>query len=141
MGPPPPGYGAAEYEFTAVENETIGDLASKMRFVGLMGAILGVLLLLAGIAGIVFGGRAGGSSAGTVVQGFLSLLVGIWTRSAAAGFQRIVDTQGHDIANLMSALGELRRIYTLQRVLYVVVIILFVLTVQLALLLMTRGTP
>jgi hypothetical protein len=139
MGPrgEPPG----EYEFTPVENQTIDDLAGKMRFVGLMGLILGVLLLGGGVAGLALNRGGAGSSVGLVFQGVLSLCVGLWTRSAAAGFQRIVDTQGHDIANLMSALGELRRVYALQRVLFIVVIVGIFLAIQLSFLLVARGGP
>jgi len=138
-GPRAPGAAGGEYEFTAAENQTIGDLAAKMRFVGLVGALLGVLLLLAGVAGLVLGGRSGGMNLGYVLQGVLLLFVGIWTRSAAGGFQRIVDTQGHDIANLMTALDELRRIYGLQRVLYLVVGVAIFLAIQLSILLMVGG--
>src|SRR5262245_45702231 len=109
----------SEYEFTASENAVIEDLASKMRFVGMVGMLLGVLLGGAGIAGVVFNRMTAAANAGNIIQGVLMLFVGVWTRSAASGFRRIVDTQGHDIANLMAALGELRRIYTLQRVLFI----------------------
>ena len=47
------------------------------------------------------------------VTGLIFLLQGIWTRSSAASFQRIVDTRGNDIANLMNAIGALRTMYGL----------------------------
>ena len=47
------------------------------------------------------------------VNGLIFLLMGVWTRSAAHHFQKIVDTQGHDISLLMQALGALNRMYTL----------------------------
>jgi hypothetical protein len=47
------------------------------------------------------------------VTGLLFLLQGIWARSAAASFQKIVDTRGNDITNLMSAVGALRTMYGL----------------------------
>jgi hypothetical protein len=135
------GHTTSEYEFKTTENAVIEDLAAKMRFVGMMGIILGVLFTVTGGGGIALGRLSGAGAAANLLQGVLALLVGVWTRSAAGGFQRIVDTQGHDIANLMGALGELRRIYTLQRVLFVAVLVVFVLAIQLAFLLLARGTP
>lgn len=137
------GYGAAppraggEYEFTQDQNDVFEDLAKKMRFVGLMGILFGVLSLAGAIAGIAVGN---GSVAGpTLIQAIMLLVVGIWTRTAAEGFQRIVDTQGNDIANLMHALGELRRIYALQRTIFIVGIVLLFLGIQLAILMYVRG--
>jgi hypothetical protein len=134
MGGPPQG----EYEFNDTENAAITDLASKMRFVGLMGVIFGVLLMLAGIGGCASSNPGG---LGNVIQGVLSLMIGLWTRSAADAFKRIVDTQGSDIFNLMSALGELRRIYGLQRTLFIIVIVLFALMIPLGFVLFARGVP
>jgi hypothetical protein len=47
----------------------------------------------------------------TGVTGLIFLLQGIWTRSSAASFQKIVDTRGNDIGHLMSAVGSLESMY------------------------------
>jgi hypothetical protein len=47
------------------------------------------------------------------VTGVFFLLQGVWTRSSGASFQKIVDTQGNDITNLMNAVGQLRTMYGL----------------------------
>jgi hypothetical protein len=47
----------------------------------------------------------------TGVTGLIFLLQGSGTRSSAASFQKIVDTQSHDIAHLMEAVGSLRAMY------------------------------
>lgn len=128
----PPGYPGAtptppgEYEFNEIENGGFRDLASKMRFVGLMSVIFGVLLMVLGLATLLTGGAGG---VGSIVQGLFAMFVGIWTRSAAGAFQRIVDTEGNDIGNLMHAVGELRRIYGLQRVLLIIALVFFALGV------------
>jgi hypothetical protein len=109
-----------------------------MRFVGLMGVIFGVMLILGGVASCVAGPKGSGGP-GPFIQGIFILVVGLWTRSAAGAFQRIVDTEGNDIANLMNAIGELRRIYGLQRVLFLVAMVLFVLGVMLGILFLTRA--
>lgn len=52
---------------------------------------LGALLILAGIVSF----RAG--SLGTIIQGIIQLIIGIWTTKAATSFQLIVKIQGSDI--------------------------------------------
>src|SRR5262249_24235914 len=47
----------------------------------------------------------------TGITGLIFLLQGVWTRSAGGSFQKIVDTQGNDVAHLMSAIGSLRAMY------------------------------
>jgi hypothetical protein len=130
-----------EYEFSDQENHQINDLASKMRFVGLMGIIFGVILVLGGLAACAGGSKTAGNGIGNFLQGIFAILVGVWTRSAAAAFQRIVDTQGNDVFNLMGALGELRRIYGLQRVLLIILIVLMVVLVPLVFLLFMSRAP
>ena len=55
--------------------------------------------------------------------GLFYLLMGVWTRSAAASFQRIVDTQGNDINNLMNGLGALHSMYALLYLLLLVTLL------------------
>jgi hypothetical protein len=47
------------------------------------------------------------------VTGLIFLLQGTWTRSSAGSFQKIVDTQGNDITNLMNAVDSLHTMYGL----------------------------
>jgi hypothetical protein len=140
----------ARYEFTPEQNDLIGDLAKKMRLVGLISVVLGVLNLLSAILLLVFifqdkiPANVVASIPedarkelpptnylwGFVIQGAASglilLLIGIWTRASAASFQLIVDTTGRDISHLMDALGSLRKMYTLLYTLIVIILILFV---------------
>jgi hypothetical protein len=55
--------------------------------------------------------------------GLFYLLMGVWTRSAGASFQKIVATQGSDITNLMNGLGSLHSMYSLLYTLLVVVLV------------------
>lgn len=106
--------GQPEYEFTPQQNEAIGGLASAMRFVGICLMIWGVLQILTLFAGNVL----------ALISGVICLLTGIWTNSAASSFRSMVDTKGRDIANLMQAVGSLRSLYNLQRVLIIIALIL-----------------
>lgn len=105
------------YEFNESQNQLILDLSKKMLFVsyfliagGILGALGGVIMLLKG-------------GFGELVQGVILLITGVWTINAAKAFQLIVDTQGNDIENLMGALGQLRKLYTLQYWLFLIAII------------------
>jgi hypothetical protein len=119
------------YEFDGHENSIVSDLSKKMSFVGAVTVILGLLGVGFGLVSFFLSALGPGVGVGYVVQGVLNVLIGMWSRSAATSFQRIVDTQGSDIPNLLQALGELRRIYTLQRTVYIVAIVLLALAIAL----------
>lgn len=105
------------YEFSNTQNQLIKELSNKMRFVGYFLIVLGVLVAIGGLVVIARGGL------GNIIQGIVQIVIGFWTTKAASAFQEIVDTEGNDIENLMGALGELRKLYTLQYWLYIVALI------------------
>jgi hypothetical protein len=114
---------ASQYEFTAGQNVTVGELAAKMRFVGLFLILGGILQCL-----MVFAGHFG-----ELISGLVSIFLGVWTRSAGDSFQKIVDTQGRDITHLMGALGDLLRMYRLQYLLLVIALVLLAVAVPISL--------
>lgn len=67
------------------------------------------------------------------VIGLFYLLLGSWTRSAAASFQRIVSTQGRDISHLMSALDALHSMYALVYTLLMITLILILILLGMSL--------
>ena len=105
------------YEFSGSQNELIKNLADKMRFVAYFLIAAGVLGVIGGLVSL----RAGGF--GGIINGIVYILIGVWTNSAASAFRRIVETQGNDIENLMGALGELRKLYTLQYWLLIIALV------------------
>lgn len=117
------------YEFNNTQNQLIRQLAQKMRFVGYILSALGVLVIVAGIVNFRLGGFA------TIIQGIIQLIIGIWTAKAATSFQLIVKTQGNDIENLMTALGELRKLYALQYWIFIIALVLVVVGIVAALIL------
>jgi hypothetical protein len=100
-----------QFEFDETQNELVGDLAKKMSFVGLLLLFMGILNLIAGGITIFSNVEEGISN---LVGGVIFALIGFWTRNASASFTQIVDTEGEDVSNLMTALGELRKLYALQ---------------------------
>jgi hypothetical protein len=153
------------YEFTEVQNRQIGSLAHKMRLVGLVAIVLGVVELLLGILLLVYAFRdqlpadvlrripedtlkqlpPPSQLWAVVVQagasGLIFLLIGLWTRSAAAEFQKIVDTTGSDISHLMNVLGSLHKMYSLLYTLIIVGILAFLLSIGLLLYIRFSGHP
>ena len=111
---------SSQYEFNYSENSIIGNLGSKMSFVGLFMLGIGLFLFVSVII------RWVKSSHLEVALLFLSLLfivVGIWTHRAGREFRRVADTQGKDISHLMGALGNLLNLYTLLYVLFFIALV------------------
>lgn len=107
----------SNYEFSGSQNELIKNLADKMRFVSYILIVAGVLITISGVITLFRGG------VGNVINGVVQVILGIWTNKAADAFKQIVVTQGNDIENLMGALGELRKLYTVQYWLYIIALI------------------
>jgi hypothetical protein len=101
-----PRSGDQQYEFKPGENRIIGQLASKMHFVGLFLLAMGLLIIAIGVA-VVF-------HAGPIISGILACVVGLWTQRASMSFRDVVRTEGKDISHLMDALDDLRKLYSLQ---------------------------
>src|SRR5262249_49404084 len=57
------------------------------------------------------------------VTGLIFLLQGVWARSSAAAFRKIVDTKGNDVTHLMQALGSLQSMYSMIYLLLVLAIL------------------
>ncbi len=96
------------YEFSESQNGLIRTLANTMRFVSYFLIAMGVLAGLLGLLTLTEGGI------GSIIQAVVQIVIGQWTGKAARSFQLIVSTQGNDVENLMGALAELRKLYTLQ---------------------------
>jgi hypothetical protein len=120
------GAAVAAYEFSGEQNQTMGALGNNMGWVGIFTIIAGVVVTVLGVRQLMTG-RADWPV--LLVQGVLNLVVGIWTRNAAEQFNQVATTSGADIQHLMGALGELRRIYHLQKILILVAIVLMVVAV------------
>ena len=119
---------APNYEFTQQQNQDIGALAGALRFVGIASVVFGILAG-AGAALVVAKSdvetsKAVVNVAGSIIQAIFLIFTGIWLTSAASSFREIVATKGRDIAHLMDAIKELRRVYGLQQVFIIIGIIL-----------------
>src|SRR5208337_3816647 len=111
---------SSQYEFSYSENSIIGNLGSKMSFVGLF--MLGIGLFL--FASVII--RWVQSHHLEVALLFLTLLlivVGIWTHRAGREFRRVAETQGKDISHLMGALENLLKLYTLLYLLFFIALV------------------
>jgi hypothetical protein len=110
-----------QYEFKPQENKIIGELAGKMHFVGLFLLAIGLLVIAIGVVPmdhrVVF-------HVGPIISGALTALVGLWTQRASVSLKSVVYTEGNDISHLISALEDLRKLYSLQFWLLILALVL-----------------
>jgi len=124
------------YEFTTTQNESIRVLSRRMTFVGIFYVVASVLIGLAGLVALFFAPLIG------VLYIILltpQLLIGIWTINAANSFKLVVDTRGHDIPHLMSALSSLWKLYTLMFWLLIVALVFMVVAIAAAIFMWATG--
>ncbi|MBX9625120.1 MAG: hypothetical protein K2X82_15040 [Gemmataceae bacterium] len=151
------------YEFTGEQNDLIRRLSRKMSLVGTVCVVFGVLYLLSSVLLLVFLFKdripadvmqkipaevqsqvpANDYLWGIVVQtglaALLFLLIGSWTRSAAAAFGEIVTTTGRDVSHLMAALSSLHKMYSLMYTLIIATVLAFLVGLGLQLYLRSAG--
>jgi len=108
---------AANYEFDSGQNELISLLAKRMKWVAWFMIVFAVVAAIMGVVTI------GGDGISSIIQAVLMLIIAVWTRKAALAFEGIVQTEGSDMTNLMDALGELKKLYTLQYWVIIIAII------------------
>lgn len=109
------------YEFNSEQNQLLSDLATKMTFVGIFAIIIGTLDVFWALYWLITSPWQAALENG--IQAVMYLLIGIWVFKAAGSFRQIVLTQGNDIQNLMKALLEFKRLFTLLSSLLVIFLI------------------
>lgn len=96
--PQPPQWG---YEFNAAEDEVIAGMARWTRIFSWFALLSGIVLAVGGLLTLPAGVL-------NVVGGSVYIFIGMWFQGAAKSLRNVVDTEGDDIAHLMSALENLR---------------------------------
>ena len=121
---PPPSASAAnattQYEFNYSENSIIGNLGSKMSFVGLFMLGIGLFFFVSVIIRWI---KSHHLEVALLFLTLLFIVVGIWTHRAGREFRNVADTQGKDIHHLMGALKNLLKLYTLIYLLFFIALI------------------
>jgi len=100
-----------EYEFDQSQNAVIRETAAKMRTAAVYKLLFGVALL--GIAALFFR-QTWQISVVVGVFGVKMLFLGASLYGASSHFMRITETTGGDIGGLLTALKELRDVYSNQ---------------------------
>jgi hypothetical protein len=123
------------YEFTPAQNEVVANLAYKMRGVGFVYFVLGLLSVVGGVLigvaaykdpKLADAQRTVYAVAGFyVVSGLINVLIGNWTFAASRSFKRIVDTKGNDIGVLMDGFATLHKVYSLLYTLMLLGVVVF----------------
>jgi hypothetical protein len=109
-----------QFEFSQSENTVVGNLGSKMSFVGLF--MLGIGLFFFS-SGVVRWAQRHDLDVSLLFLSLLFIVVGIWTHRAGREFRSVAETQGRDISHLMTALSNLLKLYTLLYLLFFVALI------------------
>ncbi len=120
------------YEFTPEQDATIQLLAKRMKFIGILNMVFAGMMTIGGLF-VMF--KFPGQAIVAFAEVALFAFMGIWNYKGAASFQLIVQTTGNDIAHLMEALTDLKKIYNLQYWLMIIVLILVVVGIIAAVLL------
>lgn len=120
-----------EYEFGEAQNAVFRELSQKMTHIAGFLLALGVLYLTAGLLGNTLLNKVGSllepsflatynvqdHARSLLLSCFIATVVffctAFWMRGASNRFQNIVETEGHDIELLMSAMRALKRLYRL----------------------------
>jgi hypothetical protein len=112
--PPRPAAPASSYEFSDADKDSFRALAASVSFVGVC------TLLFAGVStvfalGEVFMGFVP-NGLGTAVAAALYGVMAWWMVSAGRSLSSMVRTRGQDVARLMEAVAQLRKLFGLARV-------------------------
>lgn len=122
-GGPPPGYGGGgygggggqQYEFSDAENAVIASCSFWAKLLGIFEIVTGAAALL-NCNIITFG---------------INLFIGIFLLGGASALSAVVNTQGNDIGNMMTALQKLGSAFK-TRVIVTIVAVVIILLVFLA---------
>jgi hypothetical protein len=105
-----------QYEFSPEQNSILLDLANKMKFVGIFEIVLGGIYVLTAVGGMFQ----------NIGSGIVQVFLGYLTLNASKFFLNIVQTEGNDITHLMSAMLELKKLYSIQFWLNIILIVFVV---------------
>jgi hypothetical protein len=100
-----------EFEFTDAQKESFGALAGSVIFLGVCALLVSGVALLGSLGALVEGypSVAGGAVVGGLVYGFTAVSM----LSAGRSLSAMLRTRGRDVALLMEAVTQLRRIFGL----------------------------
>src|SRR5271157_5059231 len=111
---------SSRYEFSYSDNLIIGNLGSKMSFVGLFMLGIGLFFFVSVIIRWV---QSHHLEVALLFLTLLLIVVGIWTHRAGREFRSVAEAQGKDISHLMGALENLHKLYTLLYVLFFIALV------------------
>lgn len=124
-----------QYEFNDEQNRTLSNLAESMgafaQLMKILGLGFGILCGLQAVGAIETKGGYG-ALAGLGAATLLCLSFGFWTSSSAGSFRKIVETRNEDVWHLMNALGSLKNMYSLMRMMIIGSIVIIVVAVAVA---------
>ena len=112
--------GQYDYEFTSLENKTIGKAALWTKGVGI------ISFLNAGLQLLEIGEK---SLLGIIITMAIYVAIGVAFFKGGVAFQKVVDTEGNDIAHMMEALTKVGSAFMIRIVITVIAVVFVLLAV------------
>jgi hypothetical protein len=112
-----------QFEFSQSQNRVIGDLASGLRIVGMLLFVFGVMtavVLVTQLSGVGMDWRFRGPALVMAATALIYLSLGWWFQKSSVSFNAVATTQGQDVTHLMTALDDLRKSFSLIRLLILI---------------------
>ena len=131
QGPSQPMVAAGgEYSFDQIQKNFFAESAGTMRFAGMAALAFGVLQLIGGTVCILAGTLPGAICIG--FSGFLTLILGTSIRNAGNSLRAVALRSDGQIPSVLSAISDVRRVFRLQAVLFILGSLGIILSVLLA---------
>jgi hypothetical protein len=110
-----------EFEFADSHNLVFDGLAKAAMIVAVVEIVLAVASAVPGVMALIV------LNTPIVLKAFIQVLVfgvmGLWTLGASKHVKLIVSTEGNDVDHLMTAMSSLRKLFLMQSVVFLVMLV------------------
>ena len=112
-------HGTGETPLTEAQRTSLRDLSTVLSTSGLVLMALGIVTILY-VLSFFFGHRRDPTPLVFAMFCAPMVLAGLWLRNAATALEPVAGSATSGVSSLMTALGEFRRVFSLQRWAYVI---------------------
>jgi hypothetical protein len=105
-----------DYALDEIQRRFFADSAGTMRLAGIGALFFGVMQLLLIVVFLLAGTLAGAIP--VAISGFFTLMIGSSIRNAGGSLRRVALRSDGQLASIMSAVGDIRRVFRFQAILF-----------------------